>query len=73
MSKKIDLLFENQQGNQVTISLDNPIEPVDAELVQTVMESILSENVFISSGGTLAAIKGARLVDHQVTAIPVGT
>lgn len=72
MSKKIDLLFTNQEGRQVTISIDNPTEPVNVELVQTVMETILSENVFISSGGALTSIKGARLVDHQVTDIPVG-
>jgi len=73
MSKKLDLLFENKEGKQVTLSIDHPIEPVDAELVQTVMETILAEDVFISSGGRLSAIKGARLVDHQVTVIPVGS
>ncbi|TSB46687.1 DUF2922 domain-containing protein [Alkalicoccobacillus porphyridii] len=72
MSKKIDLLFTNQEDRQVTISIDNPAEPVDVELVQAVMETIISENVFVSSGGTLTAIRGARLVDHQVTDIPVG-
>ncbi len=72
MSKKIDLLFEDQMGKQVTISVDHPVEPVDAQLVQSVMETILAEDVFLASGGKLTAIKGARLVQHEVTAIPLG-
>ena len=72
LSKKIDLLFSNQEGRQVTISMEQPTEPVNAELVQTVMETIVSENIFVTSGGSLTAIRGARLVDHQVTDIPVG-
>lgn len=73
MSKKIDLLFEDQLGKQVTISLDNPIEPVDPALVRSVMETILAEDAFLASGGKLVAMKGARLVLHEVTPISLGS
>jgi hypothetical protein len=55
----------------VTITLENPVEPVDPEIVNTVMDTIISENVFMTSGGDLVSKKGARIVERTVTDINI--
>ncbi|UOQ50295.1 DUF2922 domain-containing protein [Gracilibacillus caseinilyticus] len=67
--KKIELKFENEEGKTATISLDNPVEPVDPVVVNTAMDAIMSQNAFFSSGGDLVAKKSARIVERNVTDI----
>ncbi|MEW9676230.1 DUF2922 domain-containing protein [Lentibacillus sp. L22] len=67
--KKLELKFLNEDGKTVTYSLDKPVEPVDPAAVKSAMDEIISQDVFTTSGGDLVSIKGARLVDHQVTEI----
>ncbi len=69
--KKIELKFENEEGKTVTISLDNPVEPVDPVAVSEAMDAILSENAFFSSGGDLVAKKSARIVERNVSEIEI--
>lgn len=69
--KKLDLLFENEEGKTVTYSLDAPIEPADAELINEVMDTIIAENVFETKGGAIVGKKGARIVDRQVEDIDI--
>jgi hypothetical protein len=71
MAKKIELLFENVEGRTVRYSLDNPVEPYDSAAVNAAMDLILSENAFTSSGGDLVGKKGARIVERNVTDIPL--
>lgn len=69
--KKLELQFENFDGKTVTFSLDNPVEPVDPELVNDVMDEIIAQDTFTSNGGNLVAKKNARLVDRQVEEIEI--
>lgn len=71
MAKTIELLFENAAGKVVRYTLDNPVDPFDAAAVNSAMDTILSQNAFTSSGGDLAKKKGARIVDRNVTDIPL--
>ncbi len=71
MAKQLELQFLNEDERTVTISLENPIEPVDPETVKTVMDTIISENVFMTSGGDLVSKKGARIVERTVTDIDI--
>jgi len=66
VSKQLELLFENETGRQVTISLDNPLEPVDSDAIIEAMTAIVEGNVLFSSGGDVVAIRGARLVERNV-------
>ncbi|WP_088102433.1 DUF2922 domain-containing protein [Halalkalibacter urbisdiaboli] len=66
MSKKLELLFENTEGRLVTISLDDPVEPVNGSEVQTVMSTIIENAAFLSSGGEIETIRGARIVERNV-------
>ncbi|NEU30770.1 DUF2922 domain-containing protein [bacterium LRH843] len=69
MSKRLDLIFENEEGRQVTVSLDYPIEPVDPELVASSMQAIINSNTLTSSGGDIVAIRSARIVEQNIETI----
>ncbi|WP_349410231.1 DUF2922 domain-containing protein [Pseudalkalibacillus sp. SCS-8] len=71
MAKQIELLFENTEGKTVRISLDQPVEPVDTLALNAAMDKIVTDNVLISSGGDLIAKKGARIVERNVTDVPL--
>ena len=66
MSKQLQLRFRNEEDNLVTISLDEPLEPVNPEMVQEVMGNIINDNVLTSNGGALVTMYGARLVERTV-------
>ncbi|WP_138420566.1 DUF2922 domain-containing protein [Aquibacillus sediminis] len=67
--KKLELKFLNEDDHIVTISLDEPVEPVDTEAINEAMDEILAQNIFYSSGGDLVSKKSARIVERNVTAI----
>ncbi|MFC4402964.1 DUF2922 domain-containing protein [Gracilibacillus xinjiangensis] len=67
--KTIELKFENEEGKTVTISLDQPVEPVDPQAVHTAMDEIIAQNALFSTGGDLVGKKSARVVERNVTDI----
>ena len=67
--KTLELRFENEEGKNVTISLDSPIEPVDPAAINAAMDEIIAQNAFDSSGGELVAKINARVVERNVTII----
>lgn len=69
--KRLELIFENEIGKNVTISLDNPKENLDANTVISAMDEIIAQNVFTSNGGDLVHKKGARVVERNVTEIEI--
>ncbi|QOY35278.1 DUF2922 domain-containing protein [Anaerobacillus isosaccharinicus] len=71
MAKKIELIFKNEIGRNVTISLDNPIEPVDTEKVSLVMDQVIAQQAFVSSGGLLVGKAAARIVERNVEPISI--
>lgn len=64
--KKLELKFNNQEGKVVTISLDNPVQPVNPAAINAAMEEIIAQNIFFSAGGDLVSKEGARIVDRTV-------
>jgi hypothetical protein len=71
MAKKIELIFKNEAGKNVVLSLDNPTEPVNPALVAQVMEQVIAEQAFVSSGGALVSKYAARIVERNVTDIQI--
>ncbi|WP_066172434.1 DUF2922 domain-containing protein [Bacillus marinisedimentorum] len=71
MAKKLELKFANEAGSVVTISLDDPIEPVDPLAVSAAMDEIITHNAFSSSGGNLTEKNGARIVERTVNDITI--
>jgi hypothetical protein len=71
LSKRLELVFENEMGGNVTLSLDNPIYPANAAAVSSAMDTIVAQNAFVSSGGDIVAKKSARIVDRTVEDIEI--
>ncbi len=69
MAKQIEMQFMNEENRTVTISLEDPVEPVNSADVNAAMDAVISENALTSSGGSLVAKKGARVVERIVTEI----
>ncbi|PKR78455.1 DUF2922 domain-containing protein [Halalkalibacillus sediminis] len=69
MSRKLELKFKNTEGRIVTVSLDQPSEPVDPVAIKQAMDEIITYDVFESTGGSYAEVASARIVDHQVEEI----
>ncbi|NLL19031.1 MAG: DUF2922 domain-containing protein [Clostridia bacterium] len=60
------MIFRNEDGNRVTISVQEPRTDLTPQEVQEAMELITSNNVFTSNGGDLVSIESARLVTRDV-------
>lgn len=69
MSKRLELLFKNEEGRSVTLSVDDPIEPLDQVLITNSMNQIIAGDTIVTSGGNLVAIIGARVVERNVTPV----
>lgn len=71
VAKTLQLNFRNQEGRPVTISVSNPVEPVDAQAVEDAMEVITQKNIFLTTGGEITGKVSARLVSREVTDVVV--
>ncbi|MFJ7729693.1 DUF2922 domain-containing protein [Neobacillus sp. NPDC097160] len=67
MAKTLELQFGTEFGKTARISVDNPKEPIDEEIVKLSMEQIIASDIFTTSSGRLAVSKGARVVERNIT------
>ncbi len=68
-TSNLQLIFRNAQGRNVTLSVSNPVTPVDSGEVETTMELIREKNIFITTGGEILEKVGAQLITREVTEI----
>ncbi|EJR48894.1 hypothetical protein IIM_04071 [Bacillus cereus VD107] len=66
----LELIFAKEDGKTVVFSIDNPTTPVNTQVVNEVMDTILSSSVF-SSIGENTRKKGARLVERNVSEVSI--
>ena len=66
MAKKLELIFVNEENKTTKLTVDNAADDLDPQDVKAAMESIIDKNVFLSGGGELVGISGARVVDTQI-------
>ncbi len=69
MEKTLQLVFVNEEGRNVTFSLTDPAEPVDAQEVENVMDLIIAKNIFLTTGGQITGKTRAVLIAREVTTI----
>lgn len=69
MTKTLQMLFINEDGRTVTISLPDPLDTLTALQVTAVMDMIVQKNAFVSTGGALVGSSGARIVSRGVEII----
>jgi len=63
------MVFKNVGGSNVTFSLRNPKEDITAAEVQGVMDTVISKNIFSSTGGDLTSKVRAEIVDTTETTL----
>jgi len=69
MNKTLQMLFTNEEGRTVTISVPDPKEGLTGAEVSAAMDTILAANAFLSTGGELVTALGARIVSRGVEII----
>jgi len=67
--KTLQMVFVNEAGSNVTISLPEPKEDITSQEVADLMALIISKNAFLSNGGSLVSAAAARLVSRDVETI----
>lgn len=67
MAQVLELQFETTEGKTSTISIDEPKQDVTAEEIKQVMQTIITANVFAIKDSNFVGMKGARIVDRQVS------
>ncbi|WP_243291684.1 DUF2922 domain-containing protein [Bacillus sp. FJAT-47783] len=71
MEKTLELQFLNEEGKTVRLSIEDPKDSLTPAEIASAMDTILSSNVFISTGGKFVSKKGAREIERQVTEIAI--
>ena len=66
----LELIFAKEDGKTVVFSIDTPITPTDAQVVNQVMDTILASSVF-SSIDENTRKKGARLIEKNVSEVQI--
>jgi hypothetical protein len=66
MSDTLQMIFLNVEGRNATVSVVDPDPALEALEVETVMDSILSYNVFNTSGGDLVSKVRSQIVSRTV-------
>lgn len=67
MVSYLEMVFRNQAGQLVTISVPDPRPDITAGEVEAVMDTIIAQNIFTSPGGDLVAKVEARIVERTYT------
>lgn len=64
--RKLEMEFLNEMGKKHVISIDNPRIDLNPEEVQTAMDAIITNNVFIVSLGELVESVESRIVTTHI-------
>jgi len=59
--------FKNAEGKTVSFTLDDPTAGLTGAEVETVMDLLISKNLFATTGGSLVSKQDIRLVDTSTT------
>lgn len=65
-TKTVELVFKTAAGKNFTISLDAPREGLTGADVSPVMETIISKNIFATTGGDVVEATNARIINKEV-------
>jgi len=71
MDKTLQMVFQNQVGKNVSINIAQVKDDLTDEEVKSLMELIISKNIFETSGGDLITIMSASVVARDVEELSV--
>ena len=61
--KVLRMTFNNALGNAVTITLANPKADLTAAQVESVMDQIITKNIFVTSGGDFISKRDVKIIN----------
>jgi hypothetical protein len=67
MAKTLELTFNTANGKQSKLTLGEPLESLDLEVMKTAMNTIIEAEVFTTVNGDLVSPKSARVIERNVT------
>ncbi len=66
MSTTLQMIFSNEEGRNTTLSLPDPDPALTATEVETVMDSVITRNIFQTTGGEITGKVRAQVVSRTV-------
>lgn len=71
MVKTLQMVFQNQIGKNISISMGDVKDSITSEEIKNLMQLIIAKNIFESTGGDLTTIMSADIVTRDVQEITV--
>lgn len=71
MVKTLQMVFQNQIGKNVSISIGDVKDSITSDEIKNLMQLIIAKNIFESTGGDLTTIMSADIVTRDVQEIAV--
>ena len=69
MVKTLDMVFRSESGKTVTLSLLEPKDTLTLTEVNTVMQDIISKNIFSTTSGDLVQVVEARIRSNDMAVL----
>ncbi len=69
MQQTLRLVFRNVEGRIVTVNMPDPDPEITPMAVDVVMDSIITRNVFITTGGDIVSKVRAEIVSREVNVL----
>lgn len=66
MTRTLQMVFLNEEGRNVTLSIPEARDGLEAEEVETVMTNILDRNIFLTKGGEISGLNKAQIISRDV-------
>ncbi len=67
--KKLEMSFRNELNRLAKYTIDDPKEDLTESEVKAVMDSMISNDIFSTTGGALATVAKAEIVSTEITPI----
>ena len=61
--QSLRMVFRNQGGKNVTVTLDNPRNNLTATEIEAAMDLVIARNIFTGTGGDLVSKQDIRIID----------
>lgn len=69
MVKTLEMVFHNAAGKEIVVSVAEPKDDLTLAQVHTVMQDIISKNIFTTKGGDLTEIADARIRSRDAVSL----
>ena len=69
MAKVLRMSFKTEAGRTVSISLNDPVDPLDPSAVEDAMDKVIDGDIFSSSSGDITTKYKAETIETTVESV----